>query len=527
MLSEYPESDYALVINNPGSVLARAEQVDSRLGAFYEETYRLYQEGQYAEVISRCQQPDVSRTAPTLAAKFALLQALAIGRSDSIPRFTASLERVSGTFPQEEPGRRARAWLSYVQAHPEEFSGRMPTLMEGGSWLTDFDAIQRRMAEKARQEEAALARARAAAERDSYFKRPASDEQFLVVIAVADPAINLNSTRFGLGQLNRRLYEGKNYKHALKTINAEAQLLSVSSFEDARSARAYYETLLQQKGAIIKAPEEKTTIFYLTASNFERLINAGTVRDYRYYFRVNFLSGPDGQAGGQIAPEPEEADQLPSVDPLAAADPLAQAEELPEEEEHLKPEPAEINAQEKAAALADAALPEGTIPEERDMPEDSLEGVATADSAETAVAEDPAPAPETVNPVNSRFSEAAEDARYLLVVAVNDPVMNLNSTRLGIGLFNRGYYSRMDYKHNSKTVNNETQLISVTIFNSREEAQSYYEAFINRREQIVKAPDEKTDVFLITRDNFLLLESQQIVNEYVNYFNNNYRRADE
>src|SRR3546814_10427453 len=96
--------------------------------------------------------------------------------------------------------------------------------------------------------------------------------------------------------------------------------------------------------------------------------------------------------------------------------------------------------------------------------------------------------------------------------------MNLNSTRQGIGLFNRGFFSRMNYKHNSKTVNNESQLISVTLFSSREEARDYYEEFMKRREQIVRAPDSITDVFLITRDNFLLLDSQQIVDEYVTYF---------
>ncbi|HYH55767.1 MAG TPA: tetratricopeptide repeat protein, partial [Anseongella sp.] len=59
VLKEYPESDYALVINNPGSVLARGAQSDSRLEAFYAETYRIFQEGAYAEVIQRAQAPEV------------------------------------------------------------------------------------------------------------------------------------------------------------------------------------------------------------------------------------------------------------------------------------------------------------------------------------------------------------------------------------------------------------------------------------------------------------------------------------
>src|SRR5690606_11228910 len=77
ILNEYPESDYALVINNPSSVLARREQTDAELNRFYEETYQLFSEGQYAEVISRAQAPEVNRGSPEMAARFALLQALA------------------------------------------------------------------------------------------------------------------------------------------------------------------------------------------------------------------------------------------------------------------------------------------------------------------------------------------------------------------------------------------------------------------------------------------------------------------
>src|SRR3546814_8350884 len=85
--------------------------------------------------------------------------------------------------------------------------------------------------------------------------------------------------------------------------------------------------------------------------------------------------------------------------------------------------------------------------------------------------------------------------------------MNLNSTRQGIGLFNRGFFSRMNYKHNSKTVNNESQLISVTLFSSREEARDYYEEFMKRREQIVRALDSITDVFLRSEEHTSELQS--------------------
>lgn len=511
VLTEYPDSDYALVINNPNSVLARQAQTDPGLNQYYEETYKLYTEGQYGEVIARAGTPRVSQAPPEMAARFALLHALAVGHTDSIPQFTASLERVSTGYPQEDPGRRAQSWLTYVAAHPEEFSGRMPVLVEGGSFLTDFDAIQQRMAEKARRDAAALARAREEAERNSYFKRPAPAERFLVVVAVSDPAVNLSGSRFGLGQLNRRLYGEKDYQHDLKTIGNEVQLLSVGSFESLAAAKDYYETLLKHQNSILQTAADRTAIFYLTQSNFERLVNAETVRDYRYYFRVNFLSGQSDILTTAVVSDdtPPTSEQTGGTEQSGDA-----ASPVPAEEAAAEKVPAEEAALEEAAEAPEP--PATAVP----VVEPETPGGLT-DSV--LVNRDPAPAPS----LPGRFKPEAADARYLLVVAVNDAAMNLNSTRLGIGLFNRGYYNRMNYKHNSKTINNETQLISVTIFNSREEALSYYQAFMDRKEQIVKAPEEITDVFLITRDNFLLLDSQQTVAEYINYFNINYQRADE
>src|SRR3546814_8832086 len=78
------------------------------------------------------------------------------------------------------------------------------------------------------------------------------------------------------------MYGQQNYQHALKTVNNEVQLVSVGSFENLGSAKEYYETLLQHRGAVVQAPENKTEIFYLTNSNFDRLVNAETVREYRY-----------------------------------------------------------------------------------------------------------------------------------------------------------------------------------------------------------------------------------------------------
>ncbi|UKJ07339.1 tetratricopeptide repeat protein [Solitalea lacus] len=122
----------------------------------------------------------------------------------------------------------------------------------------------------------------------------------------------------------------------------------------------------------------------------------------------------------------------------------------------------------------------------------------------------------------SYFKKATPEAKYVLVVSVNNANANLNRIRLGIGQFNRSLFADKNYLHSSKTINNETQLISVSQFNDLETAKGYFRKFMDYRSDVVGLPDDKYNVFIITTDNFARLINQQTVEDYRNYFRINF-----
>ncbi|HEY0898862.1 MAG TPA: tetratricopeptide repeat protein, partial [Sphingobacteriaceae bacterium] len=78
-------------------------------------------------------------------------------------------------------------------------------------------------------------------------------------------------------------------------------------------------------------------------------------------------------------------------------------------------------------------------------------------------------------PESSKVPETAplalqEDIPYYFVVNVQDPRVNLSSSRFGIGQFNRSRYAGSTIKHQLKSVNNQNQLIFVGEFNNKTEA---------------------------------------------------------
>ncbi len=93
ILTQYGSTEYAEIIRNPNYATDRANR-KSELELFYEETYRKYLNGEYQAVIQRKNEADVQFPRSVLAPQFELLKALAIGRTQPLPTFEASLQEV-------------------------------------------------------------------------------------------------------------------------------------------------------------------------------------------------------------------------------------------------------------------------------------------------------------------------------------------------------------------------------------------------------------------------------------------------
>lgn len=79
VLSGFPESDYAKVIENPDYFKELSEQ-QNEAGKLYEKTYKAYQEGQYFLVINYCDLALVEFAYSEIIPKFLYLKALSIGK---------------------------------------------------------------------------------------------------------------------------------------------------------------------------------------------------------------------------------------------------------------------------------------------------------------------------------------------------------------------------------------------------------------------------------------------------------------
>ncbi|WP_343533647.1 gliding motility protein [Pedobacter sp.] len=124
-------------------------------------------------------------------------------------------------------------------------------------------------------------------EKETLFN-PASSSTYYYVVAVNSAALNVSTSRFGIGQFNRGNYAGTNLRHQLKEFN-EDQLIIVGDFNSVGDVQQYLQNIKPQLGKIMKIPAANYVTFAISKENLEKITNRNTLERYIRYISSNEL----------------------------------------------------------------------------------------------------------------------------------------------------------------------------------------------------------------------------------------------
>ncbi|GAB3920919.1 hypothetical protein GCM10028827_03450 [Mucilaginibacter myungsuensis] len=123
--------------------------------------------------------------------------------------------------------------------------------------------------------------------------------------------------------------------------------------------------------------------------------------------------------------------------------------------------------------------------------------------------------------VNSIYS-LKDSTNYYFVVNVATGTANLASSRFGVGQYNRANYTNLDISHQLKNAGGDNQLIYVGRFTSLNTVKNYARAIIPLMSDIMKVPANKYSFFIITKENLDKLADKKTLDQYVEFYQNNY-----
>lgn len=116
---------------------------------------------------------------------------------------------------------------------------------------------------------------------------------------------------------------------------------------------------------------------------------------------------------------------------------------------------------------------------------------------------------------------SSTSTEYYFVIDVLESSLNLNSSRFGIGQFNRANFAGFNLKHQLKDINGENQLILVGTFDNKEGVLKYRRSISGIMREIMKIGYDKYDYFIINKENLSLLKDRTTIEKYKSFDQNN------
>jgi len=252
LLSQFPESDYALVLSDPDYLKKQAE-ISGMCSALYNNAYYSFKQSAYIDAIKTCDEALVKYPDNELIPKFLLLKAMATGGLSGEFAYKTALDTLVARYPESPEGIRAKEISDFLKNEKPEI----------------------RIAEDTQIAETI------------YQYNP--QQPHLVLILAANTSANINQIVFDVINYNLDNFQNKGYKSEGTMEKDSYLMITVSSFANADEAMVYLRKL-QASNPIRGADKAILSYYVISRENLTRFTEDKNPERYRIFYEKNYVS---------------------------------------------------------------------------------------------------------------------------------------------------------------------------------------------------------------------------------------------
>ncbi len=246
ILTNYPESDFAKVIENPNYFKELAEK-QNEAAKLYEKTYNAFKDGQYFLVINYGDLAMTTYSDTNLLPKFEYLRALSLGKIEVVDTLAAALQQLVSNYPSSEVTPLAMNILKNIRGE-----------------------LQR---EEAEVEEVLV----------SPYEYNPEDPHFFVVIARRD-SVNVSALKVRLSDFDKNYFSLRKLNINSILLDPKRQMVTVGNFVNASDAINYLEVIANDEYVFGNIRRINYQIFVVSTSNYPIFYNDKDVSVYLKFF---------------------------------------------------------------------------------------------------------------------------------------------------------------------------------------------------------------------------------------------------
>ena len=254
ILSEFPDSEFALLIKNP-NYAEEANNRQSEAEGFYTGVYAAYKGEDYAKAYELSSEGISKFGKHDYRPQFAFIKAMSYGKLKGIDSLEYSLKLFTASYPKSDPAPLANEILLSIkkQKHPEMFRSPDSGVFNADTFNVAFD-----------------------------------NEHFFIAIIPDDAQIS-NAFKLSLDAFNTKYYSTRQFQINSNIFKDGKQLVILKSFLNAQEVMGYLDNFNSDK-EIFKGEvkKEMVDVFPILATNLPFLYKKKNIDAYRLFYTDNY-----------------------------------------------------------------------------------------------------------------------------------------------------------------------------------------------------------------------------------------------
>lgn len=248
LIDKYPDSDFALLVNDNPILKQNTIAIEPYKKDFYNTTLDLFNRGKYIEVKSRKTVADTMFSGISLYPKYMLLYAMSVGKTDSVSEYKKELQNIITQYPATDISKRAKELLDAAAR------------LEEGSKPKGRD------------------------EREDAFKYEPDELHFVVVVFPKDKG-DAKNIQIKISDFNQSSFPNNQFQIIPSILNDKEQIIIIRSFEGKDKAQDYKKQLESFHGLLMGSLDRKEVYYGLISpKNYAELIKIKDIEPYKSFY---------------------------------------------------------------------------------------------------------------------------------------------------------------------------------------------------------------------------------------------------
>ena len=260
ILSKYPESSYANFILDP-SYYVKLKQDSQQASELYSKTYDAYQQGQYYRVRMNAERAlELYANDTALAPRFALLDAVARGRLETVDSMAYALVRLINDYPNSGVHRYATELLKNIN---NDYN--LGIEIQG---VTTDDGNKKE--EKPQ---------------SPYNYEPQT--QHFAIVVVNSKKVRVEPLKVRISDFNKKEHRFKNLEMKTLMLEDPYMILSIGMFSNEQEAKDYITSMFITDYVFGGMDKEQYSVLPLSMGNYSVFLSEKRIDDYKAFLEEN------------------------------------------------------------------------------------------------------------------------------------------------------------------------------------------------------------------------------------------------